>query len=515
MILLLFLSTFACFSLIFIYIKIKFSYWKQFNVPVVEPNFPCGSLKGVGTKIHVILLFDQIYRKLKEYGPIAGLYFFTQPAALIMDPKVIKDILVKDFNVFHDRGLFVNEKSDPLSGHLFSLGGEKWNRLRKKLSPTFTSGKMKMMFDTIADVSDQFKNYLEQQIDEPVNVEVKDLLSRFTTDIIGNCAFGIQCNSMLHPNSEFRNMGKKIFDTPKTKTLKFVFMSLFRGLSNLFRMKTTDDDVERFFLNLVKETIEYRRQNNVVQKDFMNLIMNLSSEFNANTENSIKVEQTTDINGNMNNDNMLSFEEITAQCFVFFIAGFESSSTLMTFILYELACNSEIQERLRGHILEELRKHNDKLTYDLTISIPYLDQVINESLRKYPALGSLSRIASKDYQIRNTNIVIRKGQFVNIPVYSIHHDEKYYSNPEKFDPDRFTKENVAKREPYTFLPFGAGPRSCIGLRFGLAQTRAGIITILSKFKISKCAETPEPIEFSAVSPVLASVGGMWLQMEKL
>lgn len=330
MILIILLSTILCLLALLMHVRFKFSYWKQFDVPYISPSFPCGSLKGVGTEIHVILLFDQIYRKLRESGPIAGLYFFTQPAALIMDPKVIKNILVKDFNVFHDRGLFVNEKNDPLSGHLFSLGGEKWSRLRKKLSPTFTSGKMKMMFDTIADVSDHFRSYLEEQIIEPMDFEVKDLLSRFTTDIIGNCAFGIQCNSMLHPDSEFRQMGKKIFDTPKTKTLKFVFMSLFKGLSDMLRMKTTDDDVERFFLNLVKETIEVRTKNNIVQKDFMNLVMNLSSEFQIEKKGddknttTVMLEPNTDINGNNNNNNnesTLSFEEITAQCFVFFIAG--------------------------------------------------------------------------------------------------------------------------------------------------------------------------------------------------
>lgn len=330
MILIILLSIVLCLLALLMHVRFKFSYWKQFEVPYIAPTFPCGSLKGVGTEIHCILLFDQIYRKLRDFGPIAGLYFFTQPAALVMDPKVIKHILVKDFHVFHDRGLFVNEKNDPLSGHLFSLGGEKWSRLRKKLSPTFTSGKMKMMFDTIADVSEHFRNYLEEQITEPKDIEVKDLLSRFTTDIIGNCAFGIQCNSMTHPNSEFRQMGKKIFDTPKTKTLKFVFMSLFKGLSDMLRMKTTDDDVERFFLNLVKENIEFRRKNNIVKKDFMNLIMNLSTEYQLENNKEDDTDTTTvmlepgstDINGNNNNnESTLSFEEITAQCFVFFIAG--------------------------------------------------------------------------------------------------------------------------------------------------------------------------------------------------
>lgn len=301
-----------------LYVRYKFSYWKQYDVPYLPPSFPCGSLNGVGSEIHCIFRFDQIYRQLRGKSPVAGLYFFTQPALLLMEPQVIKNILVKDFDKFPDRGLFVNEKQDPLSGHLFSLSGDKWARLRRKLSPTFTSGKLKMMFDTIAQVSDQLSAYLDEKIIDSTDMEVKDLLSRFTTDIIGNCAFGIQCNSMKHPNSEFRQMGKKIFDTPKTKTLKFVFMSLFKGLSDTLRLKTTDDDVENFFLNLVKETIEYRRKHNIVQNDFMNLIMNLSAEYQPDSKDAAISIPNADINGN---ESTLSFEEITAQCFVFFIAG--------------------------------------------------------------------------------------------------------------------------------------------------------------------------------------------------
>lgn len=124
-------------------------------------------------------------------------------------------------------------------------------------------------------------------------------------------------------------------------------------------------------------------------------------------------------------------------------------------------------------------------------------------------------MALTDYTIPDTKIVVKKGQFVNVPVYSIHHDEKYYPDPEKFDPERFNKQNVADRDPYTFLPFGAGPRICIGMRFGLAQARSGLITLLSKFRFSRCDKTPNPIQFSNIAPVLAPVGGMWLKMEKL
>uniref|UniRef100_T1H4Z5 Cytochrome P450 n=1 Tax=Megaselia scalaris TaxID=36166 RepID=T1H4Z5_MEGSC len=105
-------------------------------------------------------------------------------------------------------------------------------------------------------------------------------------------------------------------------------------------------------------------------------------------------------------------------------------------------------------------------------------------------------MTQEDYKVPNTKYVIEKGVMVMIPIDSIHHDENIYPNPEKFDPDRFTEENMKTRHPMTWLPFGDGPRNCIGLRFGKMQAKIGLISLLSKFKFSVCPETENPPRYT-------------------
>lgn len=138
-----------------------------------------------------------------------------------------------------------------------------------------------------------------------------------------------------------------------------------------------------------------------------------------------------------------------------------------------------------------------------------------ESLRKYPPAAALLRVAADDYKVPGTNYIIEKGRLVFIPAYAIQRDAEYYPDPEKFDPDRFSDEEVKNRNPYTFLPFGEGPRICIGLRFGMMQARIGLATLLANYEFSRCSKSIVPMTLLPNGAVLTPAGGLWLDVKKL
>lgn len=229
-----------------------------------------------------------------------------------------------------------------------------------------------MMFQTLVACTESLEEILKEssRIQDPL--DIKDVAARFTTDIIGSCAFGIDCNSLKNPQSEFREFGRRIFN-PKRKSsfLKFLaFTFLSKEVLEFFRIKQMSPEIENFFMGIVKSTVDYREKNNVQRKDFMQLLLQLKNKGKVEEEeNDLSTKLLRD-------EQILTMNELTAQCFVFFIAGFETSSTTMSFALLELALHQEIQEKLRQEIEIILKKYNGKITYEAVMEMSYLDQVI-------------------------------------------------------------------------------------------------------------------------------------------
>jgi cytochrome P450 family 6 len=180
------------------------------------------------------------------------------------------------------------------------------------------------------------------------------------------------------------------------------------------------------------DTFDYREKNKVQRNDFVSLLLGLKENFTKT--------------------------ELASEGMLMYAGGFETSSTLMSFTLYEIALNEEIQDRLRDEILSGVEENGGKINYEILNGLKYLDMVVSESLRKYPPIPDQIRQCTKDFKVPGTDLVIEKGFNVQIPTFSIQHDEKYWDEPEKFDPERFNEENVKKIVPFTYLPFGEGPR---------------------------------------------------------
>ncbi|KAG5669758.1 hypothetical protein PVAND_000052 [Polypedilum vanderplanki] len=485
----------ALVSLIYLWVKKKYSFHAENGFLYDEPSFPFGSFKGVVTKTHPVYIMKRIYDKFKGKAPAVGFYRLLSPSVMILDLDLIKTILIRDFDNFHNRGIYYNEVHDPLSAHLFNIEDQAWRKMRVKLTPTFTSNKMKMMFTTVLNVS----NHMVEMIKSEENldmIEVKEILAKFTTDVIGSSAFGLNLNAIKDPNSEFRRMGRKVFNTNTNVILKFMIFNAFKSTARKFGGRIFDAEVTDFFTRIVKETIDYRLKNKIERNDFMDLM--------------IKMYIEPDENGDK-----LTFNQVLAQTFLFFIAGFETSSSTLTFVLYNLALNQDIQDKLRDEIKSTILKYDNKITYEAMNDMKYLQMVIDETLRlQGPVLGQI-RIADNDYQIPNTKLVIRKGTHISIPTYCIHQDPEYYPEPEKFDPERFNEENKKNRHQMAFTAFGSGPRNCIGERFGYMQSKIGLISLLLNFKFHPTEKTQVPMIFDKRSPILAPPDGMWLKVEKL
>uniref|UniRef100_A0A182PYW8 Uncharacterized protein n=1 Tax=Anopheles epiroticus TaxID=199890 RepID=A0A182PYW8_9DIPT len=472
-------------------------YWIERNIPQLNPELLFGDVRDVNKTYHIGEKFRQLYTQLKGKHPFGGIYMFTKPVALITDLELLKCIFVKDFQYFHDRGTYYNERDDPLSAHLFNLEGRKWKSLRNKITPTLTSGKMKMVFSTIVATGKQFQDFMLASVQGQTELELKDLLARYTTDVIGTFAFGIECNSVHNPDAEFRVMGKKFFTRPRNILQQFL-MNAFPRVARLVGIRSILPEVSDFFMNVVRDTITYRVANNVQRNDFMDILIRMRSDSDIKSD-----------------DGTLTFNEIAAQAFVFFIAGFETSSSLVAFTLYELALNQEIQDEARKCVNEVLKRHGGILTYEAAMEMIYLDRVLKECLRKYPPISVHFRITSKDYIVPGTNSVLEAGTSVMIPVLGIHHDPEYFPDPERFDPERFTVEQEAQRHPYAWTPFGEGPRICVGLRFGMMQARVALIHLLTSFRFSCCSKTPVPMRYDLKNGILTPKEGMWLRLEKI
>lgn len=167
-------------------------------------------------------------------------------------------------------------------------------------------------------------------------------------------------------------------------------------------------------------------------------------------------------------DIKLTDDDIVAQAFVFFFAGFDSELELLTFTIYELALNSDVQSKLLNEINEALKYSKGKVTYEMISNMKYLHMVISETTRKWSPTPVTDRTVTKTFTITakhadETDLVLEEGSSILIPIYSIHRDPKYFPEPEKFDPERFSVQNKDKFVSDAFMPFGMGPRTCIGI----------------------------------------------------
>ncbi|XP_038211824.1 cytochrome P450 9e2-like isoform X1 [Zerene cesonia] len=517
-------------TIVYIYLRQIYSRFTANGVKQIDPVPLLGNMWPIITRKHNFIYDLETYYKQFPNERFVGKFEFMNAAVVVRDLDLIKKITIKDFEHFLDHRGFTDEEVEPIfARNLFSLRGQEWKDMRSTMSPAFTSSKIRVMVPFIEEVGNQMIQALKKRIDESesgtIEVDCKDLTTRVTNDVIATCAFGLKVNSH-EVNNEFYEKGKEASQFKLRQMFMFFAYNALPGLVKRLKLTLFSKSTTRFFTRLVLDTMSTRETNKIIRPDMIHLLMEAKKgQLNheekpkdaVNNAGFATVEESSV--GKRKIQREWTDNDLIAQAVLFFIAGFETISTSMSFALHELALNPEIQERLVKEIKEDAAKHNGKIDYHSIQSLPYLDMVISEVLRMWPPAFQLDRVCAKDYNMGKPNsksskdFILRKGEIVLIPMWCIHRDPEFFPNPEKFDPERFSEKNKDKINPMTYMPFGVGPRNCIGSRFALLELKMILYQILLHVNVSPCSKTCIPTKLAIGNFNVGIAGGHWLNFE--
>ncbi|XP_026681602.1 cytochrome P450 6a2 [Diaphorina citri] len=481
-------------------------YWQKRGIPYVP------ALPAVGNFFSVLsgrICQAHLYRDLYHSFPASVRYFGiligTCPTLIIKDPALVVKVLIKDFSHFYDRGFHVGP-NDYLGNNLFFMQNPQWKAARTKMVTVFSTAKMKATFEIVDKCSNDFIDYLHTTIPDSKDVPTKVFMGDIFTDLVCKTICGINIHSITSPNKEhvyFMNVRKDSYKAnPSYRAVvlkqtgkRFGFLQMKLVLSKVllnYRVTPCSKSERRYPI---------KTQTLLAWKAARTKMVTVFS--------TAKMKATFEIVG------VIRMQEVVSGVFVLIVGGHENSTSTSTNVLHELAYNQEVQDKARREVQKVYKEGGGKVTYEDLAKMTYLEQVISEALRLYPLGNGLFRECTQDYAIPDSPHVIQKGVLVHIPTYALQTDATLWSDPLEFNPDRFAPENESKIVPGSYVPFGDGPRTCIGKRFGFLQIKLVLSKVLLNYRVTPCSKSERHYPITKHSFLSAPVGDHWLKFTKL
>lgn len=506
--------------LMYFYFKNKHSYWKRLGIKGPPTTFIFGNMLDA--------MFSDFMAKqlewLKSYGKYYGYYLGTKPVLAIGDPEVVRQICIKDFHIFAGHEIDV-----PLTefhrNFVFFMSGPMWKRTRALMSPGFTSGKIKrihkLLHPSVHDLLTTFNNSLAAKApnDQGATVDLEKIFTLYTLDCIAAGCYGMKLD--WNGASDIKTAASRsnavaataaLFHLRFWRVLFIAVMPRFFIDYIGFTMQKASDFVP--LTKFVKQLIEKRRSTTKYD-DYLQILVdtklgdelefdgtddNQSHHIGATKQSLIDDHKkiTSDTLSNQSkassdqNEIKLTEKNIIISASLLLVAGLEAATNLLTNTCYLLAFHQDIQERLHKELKEIVDIKTGEFTYDNITACNYLDAVVSESLRILAPMSVIDRVAETGYVIEKFNIAIEKGTKVNIMAYSIMNDPDYWTEPGKFNPDRFMPGEREKIVPGSYCPFGLGPRHCLGMRFALTESKVALATMVMKYRFEPAPGTSFP-----------------------
>lgn len=479
--------------------------------------------------------FDAHRDLINQYGRVCGYYLGRRPVVVVADPDMLRQVMVKEFQKFPNR-MKLRAATKPMTESVLMLRNERWKRVRSILTPSFSAAKMKEMVPLINTATETLLNNLKSYAESGESFDIHRCFGCFTMDVIASVAFGTQVDSQNDPDDPFVHHASKFFSFSFFRPIMFVFMAfpfLIRPLISIIPNKSRDE-MNGFFISCIQKIIKQRDElpPNQRRRDFLQLMLDVRSskecvslehfdvvnhtDEQAEAQPQVAEEATNgpgrsgDAPRRTQQKRMMTEDEIVGQAFLFLLAGYETSSNTLAFACYLLAINPDCQEKLQREVDDFYTRHGSA-DYTNVQELKYLDMVVCEALRLYPPGFRFARDVEEDCVVNGQ--FLPKGATLDISAGFLHHDPQYWPEPEKFIPERFTPEAKASRHPFVYLPFGAGPRSCVGMRLAQLEIRMALVNIFKKFNVVACEDTKVPLQLKS-STTLGPKNGIFVKITK-
>lgn len=371
---------------------------------------------------------------------------------------------------------------------LVFLKGEEWKKIRNAMTPSFSAAKMRLMTPIMQSSIDIFIDILRKKAGTGETFDIINVAQGLTLDVICKCALAMNVDCQ-HSETGLRMQVREFFENIEKDytSLSWSFPLFHHVFGLLYELFGAGSVMKSILSNLSEAIARRRRGENPNRVDLLQLLLDAQKSLEGMTD-----------------------KHVIANAFVVLIGGYETTATAIGYVSMVLAERPDVQDR----IIEEIRRihpakvaQDQKLTYEELNDLKYLSCVVNEVLRLYPpAILFVTRYCSRTCNINGFNFPA--GVHVTIPVYQIHHDPEIWEAPDEFRPERFSTKADRQIHPAQFLPFGSGPRMCIGMRFAMLEIKMAIVEMLKNIRLKPGEGFQSPPEFVVPTVVINPKDGV-------
>ena len=387
-----------------------------------------------------------IAEKSKTYGETFYLYIPLRTVICTTDPNVIKYVLQTNQKNYR-KSFAYKQLRLALGMGLVTSEGDFWRKQRRMIQPTFYKTQLEDLFKGMFEETENYVAELEAK--RGTEIDISEEMMHLTSNVVLRTLFS-SAND-LDPKEVYRQMvGAQEYMVHRINNPLKIPFNYINGRHRQFLKDKNAFNAKIYGL------IDSRKLEENPPNDLLTMLI---SAKDAETGEGMSNEQLRD-------------EAVTI-----FAAGHETSANALAWTFYLLSQHPEVVKKLRKEFDEVLEGRTPKLG-DLP-RLQYTKQVIEEGMRLYPPAHAVGREAIENDEIDGEKI--KKDTIVLISIYALHRSEKYYENPDDFDPERFTPENVKARPKNAYLPFGAGPRMCIGNHFAMMEMQLILASLIQKF----------------------------------